>query len=173
MEDELISFPRTMEVLKRLAEDVKQGYIGTLVQDGHPTQYGQDRLSDTISTKVDVNGTEFSASLMMNHYWEYLEYGTGPGRGRAQYWPPSSAIAKWIEIKPVLPRPDGNGRIPTPKQLTFLISRKIHDEGTKGTHGLQRTKDAVIPIYMEELEKAFNEDIGFYLMKVFRMEGEF
>ena len=37
---------------------------------------------------------------------------------------------KWIEKKPVLARPN-NGIKPTNKQLAFLISRKIHDDGIK------------------------------------------
>ena len=179
MADELIEFPRTIEVLERLTEDVRQGYIDTLVRDGHPTQYGRDRLSDTITTKIDVNGMQFSASLNMNYYWKYLEYGTPP------HWPPSSVILKWIEVKPILPRPDGNGKIPTPKQLAFLIGRamagkspnqkelKNPEGGTIGTHGLERTKEAVLPLYVDELERAFNEDVGFYLMRVFQMDAKF
>ena len=168
MEDELMSFPRTVEVLGHLADDVRAGYIDQLKKHGHPTRYGTDRLSDTITTQVEVDGKKFTASLNMNFYWEYLEEGTGPGRGRDKYWPKSSAIAKWIEVKPVIPRPDDNGRIPTPKQLTFLISRKIHDEGTEGTHGFQTTRDAVLPMYYEKIEQALAEDIGDYIWKVFK-----
>ena len=163
-----MSFPRTVEVLGHLADDVRAGYIDQLKKHGHPTRYGTDRLSDTITTQVEVDGKKFIASLNMNFYWEYLEEGTGPGRGRDRYWPKSSAIAKWIEVKPVIPRPDDNGRIPTPKQLTFLISRKIHDEGTEGTHGFQTTRDAVLPMYYEKIEQALAEDIGDYVYKVFR-----
>lgn len=173
MADELMAFPRTEEVLKQLAEDVKRGYIETLVRDGRPTYFGTDRLTDTISTEVTVNGQTFTASLKMNKYWEYLEYGTGPGRGRAQYWPPSEPISRWVKVKPVIPRPDKNGKLPSPEQLTFLISRKIHDEGTQGTHGFEKTRDAIVPFYIEKLEKAFNEDIGFYMMNVFSMSATY
>lgn len=163
MED-LTDFPKTMEVLKKLAEDVKAGYIDQLERDKHPTKYGQNRLTDTITTVVEADGLSFTASLKMNYYWKFLEEGTRP------HWPPRDAILKWVEIKPVLPRPDGNGRIPTPQQLSFLISRKIANEGTQGTHGFEKTREAIVPFYVEELEKAFNEDVGFYLMKVFSMD---
>lgn len=162
-ENELMSFPKTAEVLGLLADDVRAGYIDQLKKHGHPTRYGTDRLHETITTAVEVDGKKFSVSLNMNHYWEYLEYGTGPARGRDKYWPNSAAIAKWIEVKPVIPRPDGAGRIPTAKQLTFLISRKIHDEGTKGTHGFETTRDAVLPMYIERIEHALSEDIGDYI----------
>ena len=167
MAEELMAFPRTEAVLKQLAEDVKAGYIDQLNKHGHPTQYGENRLSDTITTQVTIDGKSFTASLMMNRYWEYLEEGTGPARGRAQYWPPSSAIAKWIEIKPIIPRPDARGRIPTPKQLTFLISRKIHDVGTEGTHGFKTTRDAIVPMYIERIGNALSEDVGDYILKLF------
>ena len=160
MADELMSFPRTTEVLGHLADDVRAGYIDQLKKHGHPTKYGTDRLHETITTEVTVVGKTFQASLNMNHYWEYLEYGTGPGRGRDKYWPNKDAIAKWIEVKPVIPRPDGNKRVPTPKQLTFLISRKIHDKGTEGTHGFQTSREEVLPQYFEKIEQALSEDIG-------------
>lgn len=160
MADELMSFPRTIEVLGHLADDVRAGYIEQLKKHGHPTKFGTDRLHETITTEVTVDGKTFQASLNMNHYWEYLEYGTGPGRGRDKYWPNKDAIAKWIEVKPVIPRPDGNKRVPTPKQLTFLISRKIHDKGTEGTHGFQTSREEVLPQYFEKIEQALSEDIG-------------
>ena len=166
MAEELIEFNRTGEVLMRLAEEVRMGYIKNLVRSGHPTYFGTGRLTDTITANVTVDGHSFSATLRMNKYWEYLEEGTGPARGRDKYWPNSSSIAKWVEIKPVIPRPDSNKKIPTPKQLTFLISRKIHDKGIKGTHDLERAKEEVIPHYYALIEEALTADIGDYLWKM-------
>ena len=163
MADELIEFNRTGEVLMRLAEEVRMGYIKNLVRSGHPTYFGTDRLSDTITANVTVDGHSFSATLRMNKYWEYLEEGTGPARGRDKYWPNSSAIAKWVEIKPVIPRPDSNKKIPTPKQLTFLISRKIAEVGTPATNLLQTTKDNVIPLYEARIREALTEDASTYI----------
>ena len=157
MADELMEFPRTIEVLGQLADDVRAGYITQLEKHGHPTKYGKDRLSDTITTEVSVDGKTFTASLNMNYYWQYLEEGTRP------HWPPTSAILNWVEIKPVIPRPDGNGRIPSPKQLAFLISRKIAKHGTEGSHDFQTTRDAILPMYYEKIEQALAEDIGDYV----------
>ena len=166
MAEELIEFSRTEAVLMQLAEDVRKGYIANLVRSGHPTAYGQDRLTDTITATVTVDGHSFSATLRMNKYWEYVEEGTGPARGREKYWPKSSAIARWVEIKPVIPRPDANGRIPTPKQLTYLISRKIHDKGITGTHDLAKAKEEVIPQYYERIQEALTADVGDFLWKM-------
>jgi hypothetical protein len=169
MADELMAFPETEAVLKQLAEEFRSGYIKNLIKDGHFTYYGRDRLVDTITANVTVDGKSFTASLRMNQYWEYLEHGTGPGRGRSKYWPYLPAISRWVEIKPVIPRPDANGRIPTPKQLAFLISRKIHDQGTKGSHDFQKTSDEIIPAYYERIQDALTNDIGRYLYTVFRL----
>ena len=158
--EELMSFPRTIEVLGHLADDVRAGYIDQLKKHGHPTKYGTDRLSDTITAEVTMDGRAFTASLNMNYYWQYLEEGTRP------HWPPSSAILNWVQIKPVIPRPDGNGRIPTQKQLAFLISRKIAEHGTEGTHGFETAREAILPAYYERIEQALAEDVGAYVKAV-------
>lgn len=158
--EELMSFPRTVEVLGHLADDVRAGYIDQLKKHGHPTKYGTDRLSDTITAEVTMDGRAFTASLNMNYYWKYLEEGTRP------HWPPSSAILNWVQIKPVIPRPDGNGRIPTQKQLAFLISRKIAEHGTEGTHGFETAREAILPAYYEKIEQALAEDVGAYVKAV-------
>ena len=72
-----------------------------------------------------------------------------------------------MEIKPVIPRPDANGRIPSPESLAYLIGRKIAREGTTGTHDLQKTKDAVIPVYIPKIEEALAADISQYIATVF------
>lgn len=173
MEDELLTFTNTLAVLNELAEDVKAVYAGEMVKSGHPTRMGHDRLTDTITTKVTANGKEFEVSLNMNKYWQYLEYGTPP------HWPPRNAILEWIRIKPVIPRPDSSGRIPTPNQLAFLIARAMAGKspnqknlknpqgGTKGTHNLEKTKETVIPYYIPKIEEALQQDIGDYLRAVF------
>lgn len=162
MADELLEFPRTMAVLQELAQDVKAGYIDQLTKHGHPTEYGTDRLTDTITAEVTVDGHSFTASLRMNHYWKYLEEGTKP------HWPPRDAILRWVEIKPVLPRPGRDGRIPSPSQLSFLISRKIAKFGTEGTHGFRTTREAVLPVYYERISEALSADVGDFLKAVFR-----
>ena len=166
MAEELIELTRTTTVLQQLAEEVRLGYIKNFIRSGHNTYFGTDRLVDTITAQVTVDGKSFTASLRMNKYWEYLEEGTGPKRGRAQYWPPSDAIAKWIEVKPVIPRPDDNGRIPTPKQLNYLIRRKIHDEGIRGTKDFAKARDGIVPQYYERIQEALTADIGDFLWKM-------
>ena len=158
---DLIEFPATAAVLQRLAEDVKAGYVDSLIRNGRPTKYGKDRLADTVTTVVTVNEKSFTVSLKLNRYWEYVEEGTKP------HWPPPPAILNWVEVKPVIPRPDGNGKIPSPKSLAYLIGRKIARYGTEGTHDLQRTKDAVLPQYYDQIADALRKDVGNYVKALF------
>lgn len=169
MADELISFENTIAVLRQLAEDVKAGYIEQLTRNDHVTRYGKDRLIDTITAQVTVGEKAFTASLKMNHYWKYLEEGIQPaGKFGNPGWKSFPFILQWVEIKPVIPRPDSNGRIPKPKQLAYLITRKRNEVGDPGTHGFETTREAVLPMYYERIRDAFVKDIGNYLHTVFR-----
>ena len=75
---------------------------------------------------------------------------------------------KWIEVKPVIPRPGANGRIPTPKQLAFLIGRKISQEGTTGTHDLAQTMEEILPWWREQISQALGHDMENYIRKLVR-----
>ena len=75
-------------------------------------------------------------------------------------------ILKWIDIKPVIPRPDGNGKIPTPKQLSYLITRSIVDKGTQGTHDLKKVEDGIIPFYKDKISAALGHDMEHYIRKL-------
>lgn len=157
MAEELFNPANLLAVLEDLAKDVKENYKAQL--ELHDRKASGDLL-DSVSTSVEVNGTVYSVWLTLADYWKYVENGTRP------HWPPKEAIDRWIRIKPVLPRPDSNGRIPTPEQLSFLIRRKIAREGTEGSHDLQKTEDAVLPAYEERLLEALQRDAINYIEKV-------
>lgn len=59
-----------------------------------------DNLYNSVKYMLDVGSKKFEVKLELADYWKYVENGRKPGK-----WPPISAIEKWIEIKPVLPRP--------------------------------------------------------------------
>ena len=93
-------------------------------------------LSKGVRPVLEMKGGRAVLSLVLQDYWKYLEYGTRKAAGHPQGLPPGrpmrAAILKWIQVKPVIPRPNRNtGKIPTPKQLAFLIARKIFEKGTK------------------------------------------
>lgn len=157
-------------MLGQLAEDVKAGYLDQLAKHD---RHASGNLMSTVRTEVQCNGTTYEVSLWLQDYWKYVEEDTRP------HWPPTDEILKWIAIKPIIPRPDKKtGRIPTPKQLAFLIRRAIAGEspnqedlknpngGTTGTHDLQKTLDAVIPMWEDRLKAALQRDCIQYIEKI-------
>lgn len=157
MANELFNTTYLQLALGQLAEDVKAGYVDQLAKHD---RHASGNLMSTVRAEVEVNGTRYAAVLYLQDYWKYVEEGTEP------HWPPRQAILDWIKIKPVIPRPDDKGRIPTPEQLAFLISRKISREGTEGSHDLQTAEDAIIPMWEERLLDALQRDTLEYIRKI-------
>ena len=157
MADALFNPSNLLRVLEDLAKDVRENYKEHL--ELHDRVASGDLLR-SVSTEVEVRGSTYIVWINLADYWKYVEEDTKP------HWPPKAAIDRWIFIKPVLPRPDGNGKIPTPESLSFLIRRKISEEGTKGTHDLRDTERAVLPMYEERLLDALQRDALEYIEKV-------
>lgn len=158
MINELFDPTALVDILRELGENVREGYVNKLIRNGRPTT--ENTLASTVTSTVEVNGTTYSVVLNLQEYWKYVEEGTRP------HWPPPSAILHWIEVKPVIPRPDEKGRIPTPKQLAYLIGRKIAREGTKGTHDLRETTDTLLGYYEDRIKEALETDCLRYIEKV-------
>lgn len=148
---ELFQFTATEAVLKEYAEAAEALYKDKLMEHGHTASFG---LLNSIHTEVVRGDHSVAVDLNLAEYWKYVEYDTRP------HFPPPSAILKWIQIKPIVPTPDAKGRIPTPKQLAFLIGRKIAREGTKGTHDLEEAVRTINSLYEEKIIKAIEADLG-------------
>lgn len=118
------------------------------------------KLSQSIKGKVKQNGKWLEVSISLEDYWKYIEYGTRP------HFPPINAIKQWIKVKPILPRPLSNGKLPTTDQLAFLICRKISKVGTKPRPFLQKSItefDLVSKMYKivtDEIEKQLEKEIN-------------
>jgi len=114
------------------------------------------KLSKLVHPVLEKKGDNYILSIDFGvGYWEYLEYGTGPARGRAQYWPRPASIMQWIKDKPVIPYKGSNGKIPTTKQLAFLIGRAIYEDGTPALHMLNKSlanEDDILAACSEALE---------------------
>lgn len=157
MAEPLFQPSNLLQILQDLANDVRENYKDHLELHDHVASGG---LIDSLSTEVEVNGTTYTVWLNLADYWQYVEEDTKP------HWAPKDAINRWIAIKPVIPRPDDKGRIPSPAQLSFLIRRKIATVGTTGTHDLRDTKAAVLPAYEERILEALHRDAIEYIEKV-------
>lgn len=113
-------------------------------------------LVKSVKYKLDFKDKEFIIYLDLEDYYKYVENGTRP------HFPPVNAILNWVKAKPVLPTPI-NGKLPTTKQLAYLIGRKISEVGTEGSHDLEKSSKTISEEYeeliLEALEKDINEDL--------------
>lgn len=123
------------------------------------------KLMDTARFEVRHNDTVYEVGLWLQDYWYYVENGRKAGK-----FPPLSKIEEWIRVKPVIPRPY-NGKLPTEKQLAFLIGRKIAEKGTEGKHPLERSVEEVNNELLMSIKMAILEDIGDDLDTVLVMLG--
>ena len=146
----LSEFPKVYEVLERYAKEFIEQYKINLVQSGRPAS---GRLADSLSYKVDMGANVYAVDISLLDYWKYIESGTRP------HWPPVSAIREWIKVKPVIPRPMANGKLPTESQLAFLIGRKISRVGTEGINDFQRANDEIFSRMEMSLAEAVTEDL--------------
>ena len=119
-----------LEPIKKIADQIVDIYRKQLESKGIPAS---GTLGDTASVEVEMNGTKMVVSLNLEHYWRYVEYGRRPGK-----MPPIDNIEEWIRVKPVVPNAL-NGKVPTSRQLAFMIARKIGREGTKARRPLEAT----------------------------------
>lgn len=132
---------------------------------------GNSRLWGTIKTKSTVN----SASMLMQDYWKYVNFGRKPGsvseRGKFK-------IEDWIKRKGLNPskviddmKAKTLGRQPknkTPfiqakKQLAFIVSRKIK---VKGYEGNEFYSDVINDGRVDQLNKEVGKEVKIDIVNI-------
>ena len=146
----LSEFPKVAEVLERYGAEFIELYKSNLVASGRPAS---GRLADSLSYKVSLGTNVYAVDISLLDYWKYIESGTRP------HWPPVSAIREWIKVKPVIPRPMANGKLPTESQLAFLIGRKISRVGTEGINDFERANQEIFSRMEMSIAEAVTEDL--------------
>jgi len=157
--DELLNLESLAAVLQEYGVAVRNLYQDRLILHD---RIASGALLNSCEVHVDFDGTTYEVKLDLMDYWRYIEMDTAP------HWPPPSAILKWIQAKPVLPRPMKNGKLPTPQQLAFLIGRKIAVFGTKGIPDLTDSVEDMNKAYKGRIAAALAHDVGSYIRKVVR-----
>lgn len=123
--------------------------------------------SNELSNSVELisiveNDTKYKVVFKALSYWQSIEFGRDIGKKA----PPIEAILKWIEIKPIIPYPY-NGKLPTPKQLAFLISRSIKEKGISSKPILQNTINEMVdkfkPLFIEAIKVDLKREVTFIL----------
>ena len=165
MANELIQFDNLRAVLEEFAGEFRDTYRDSLLKHDRITQHGTDRLVDSVEANdvkamVTEGDRAFEVTINLKEYWKYVEDDTRP------HWPPPSAILRWVEIKPVLPHPDANGRIPSPRSLAYLIGRKISREGTTGSHDFKTAQETTIERFRVRIRVAMVRDVQNYVRQV-------
>ena len=164
---ELINLQNVMETLEQYAQEVRNIYQDKLIEGD---RIASGKLLNSVEYQVVFNGVEYEVQLTLEKYWKYLEYGIQGGKNTSSPfsnpgWKAYPFILEWIKVKPVLPRPDKNGRIPSQKSLAYLITRAIGKNGTRPGGEMQDAIDEVNARYKDKLVYALHQDME-TLMKV-------
>lgn len=153
METETLTLTRTVAVLNEYATAWANAYKAELIANG---KRATGDLIKSVKGEVLIEGDTYSAVLNVADYYKYVEWGRRAG-GKM---PPVSAILKWIQVKPVIPRQNTlTGRVPTQKQLAFAIAKSIQRNGIPPTYSMRDTNDITFDAFEQRLKQALTEDL--------------
>lgn len=157
--DKLIDLPHVQAVMEEMAIAIRNEYQDNLIRND---RIASGDLLNNIEYEVTRGDFTYTIYVKMKDYWYYVENGRKAGKR-----PPIKNILDWIKIKPVLPRPNAEGKLPTPQQLAFLIARKIGEEGTEGTQDLRKATDTIWDTFEDRLYEAIDEDVDAAFIQIF------
>lgn len=150
-----IKWTNLERVLNELADQFIQNARDGLQADG---SIATGELYDSFKKIIEIGEDYYSVKISLADYWEYVNNGRKPGK-----FPPPPAIRNWIEVKPVNPYPLPNGKTPSIEQLTFLISRKIANEGIEPTHFFDEAKEQALRQFSAAIDQAIEADVDEYI----------
>lgn len=153
MEKDALTFNNLQQVLDDFTKDVADTYKSLLLRDGKNAT-GELISSIRPMTPELVDGT-FECSLSLAPHWKYVENGRRPGK-----FPPIDNILEWVKAKPQLARPNRLDRKElAPKQLAFLVARKIAAKGIQPGNQLEEAMDIVYARWKDRIDAAITADI--------------
>lgn len=133
------------EEIQSICADILQRY-----KDSLKTHTASGELEKTATYKIKWDGKWFELIFNLQDYWQYLENGTKP------HFPPIDAIEKWVKVKHIVPTTT-NGRVPSTRQLAYMICRSISLNGTPATKLLQHTIDNSEDLIQKLCDALINE----------------
>lgn len=157
--DKLIDLPHVQAVMEEMAIAIRNEYQDNLIRND---RIASGDLLNNIEYEITRGDFTYTIYVKMKDYWYFVENGRKAGK-----WPPIQNILDWITVKPVLPRPNAEGKLPTPQQLAFLIARKIGKEGTEGTQDLRKATDTIWDTFEDRLYEAIDEDVDAAFIQIF------
>lgn len=148
-----MTFNNLQQVLDDFTKDVADTYKSLLLRDGKNAT-GELISSIKPMTPELVDGT-FQCSLSLAPHWKYVENGRKAGK-----FPPIDNILEWVKTKPQLVRPNRLDRKElAPKQLAFLVARKIAAKGIQPGNQLEEALDIVYARWKDRIDAAITADI--------------
>lgn len=161
--EEILKFDNLRAVLERFAVELEAEYKNNLKKNN---RIATGQLHDT--AKCEVVKGEYLVVFHLQDYWKWVEGGRDKtkngGNGSLR-----RNLLNWIEVKHILPKPQ-NGKLPTPQQLAYLISRKIHKQGYKGTQDLSKATDTIYDRFQQEIYDAIDRDFDSAIIKIFKLK---
>ena len=153
-----MNFPHLQKVMEEYAM-----YLLNSTKSNLPDTY---RIKSKLNFVFDIDGNFYEIVFHAPDYFRWVENGRGPGKN-----PPIKAIEDWITIKHITPYPTAKGKLPTKKQLAFLISRAIGRDGTKATptFALSRSLDEDRAYWNDQIDRAVFEDVNDNIEQILKL----
>ena len=116
-------------------------------------------LLASIHTRLEVEGDVYEVWLDTLKYLKFLDKGTKP------HFVPEEPILKWVKEKRLPTRElMGDKKLPTEKQLAYLVRKSISEKGTKAYNTFTETLEDLNNEYIPLIENALRQDIYNYFM---------
>ena len=153
MEKDALTFNNLQQVLDDFTKDVAETYKSLLLRDGKNAT--GELISSIKPMTPELVDSTFECSLSLAPHWKYVENGRKAGK-----FPPIDNILDWVKAKPQLARPNRLDRKEiTPKQLAFLVARKIATKGIQPGNQLEEAMDIVYARWKDRIDAAITADI--------------
>lgn len=126
-----------------------------------------------LNGKWDIEQDDKHLALIFNlqDYWKTIEYGRQPtknaGDGTVR-----QKIKQWIITKGIQIKPKENGKIPSVDSVSFAITKKIHKEGYKAKHPLEKALNqnkALINEFVELSAQMFDTEIATEINELYKI----
>ena len=165
----LLSLNNLQAALEEYAQKAAELYKLQLALGGKNASHA---LADSVTAYVATDAGAYEVRVSLLDYWKYIEGGSkgtesSPlGAVYAAHFPPPRILERWIEVKPVIPRPDKRGKIPTPRQLSWMIARSIQRRGIEPFPAMATTIEELNRQYKDVLAVALGRDVTSYIAKL-------
>ena len=146
----------TEKILRDYCEEALNLLKNMLVERGHV--YTGD-LVNNMFYNIVIDDEHIEAYLLVEDYFKYLDEGIEPaGKYGNPGWKAFPFIMEWVEKKPVIPK-DDNGKLPTVKQLSAMITRKLAEDGREPEGMREELLRTLQEKYLPLVEEAMRQDI--------------